>query len=87
MSCAQELQQIHRLKELQKQNFGIGSRPPVPAAVSTYSIFALILLIVGIYLSYTRPGIDYLTLAMSAVFFTMAAISYRRYRDACPQCN
>ena len=87
MSCAQELQQIYRLNGLLKQNFGIGSRPPVPASVSMYSIFALILLIVGVYLSYTRPGIDYLTLAMSAVFFTMAAITYGRYRDACPQCN
>ncbi len=41
---------------------------------------------VGIYLSYTRPGIDFLTFAMSAVFFVMAAASYKRYRDVCLTC-
>jgi hypothetical protein len=51
-----------------------------------YSIFGLILLVVGIYLSYSRPGIDYLTLSMSAVFFVMAAVTHKRYRNTCLSC-
>jgi hypothetical protein len=51
-----------------------------------YAFFGVILLAVGVYLSYTRPEIDYLTLAMSAVFFVMAAASYKRFRVNCLTC-
>ncbi len=54
--------------------------------VATYSLFGLILLLVGGYLSCSRPGIDYLTLGMSAKFFVMSAVTDNRYRDACLTC-
>ena len=60
--------------------------PPMPASVSTYFFFGLILLVTGIYLSVTRPEIDYLTVAVSAVFFVMSGVSYKRYKDACLTC-
>ncbi|MCP4452183.1 MAG: hypothetical protein GY809_12025 [Planctomycetes bacterium] len=66
-----------------RQSFGVGAKPPVPASVPTYLFFGLILLVTGIYLSISRPGIDYLTLAMAAVFFVMSGITYKRYRDTC----
>jgi sulfite exporter TauE/SafE len=81
-----QLQEHHQLQERLKQSFGIGRKPPMPASVSTYALFGLILLGVGVYLSFTRPGIDFLTFAMSAVFFVMAGASYKRYRDACLTC-
>ena len=56
-ACTEELQQTYRLKERLKRNFGIGSKLPLPAAVPMYALFALILLGVGIFLSYTRSGI------------------------------
>ncbi len=74
-TCEEELRESYRVKEQLKQSFGIGSRPPMPVSVTTYAFFGLILLAVSVYLSYTRPGFDYLTLAMSAVFFVMAAAS------------
>ncbi len=58
----------------------------MPVSVSMYAFFGLILLVVGVYLSYTRPGFDYLTLAVLAVFFVMAAAWYIRFRAACPIC-
>jgi len=85
-TCIDELQQAHQLTERLKQNFGIGRKPPMPATIPTYGLFGLILLGVGVYLSVTRPGIDFLTFAMSAVFFVMAAASYKRYRDVCLTC-
>ena len=51
-----------------------------------YGLFGLILLLVGIYLSYSRDDFDYLTFAMAAVFFVMSWISYRQYRNACLTC-
>jgi len=84
--CVTELQQRYQLDERLKQSFGIGRKPPMPATVSTYAMFGVILLGVGIYLSYTRPGIDFLTFAMSAVFFVMAGASYKRHRDVCIDC-
>ena len=51
-----------------------------------YSLIGLILLAVGIFLSYSRLSIDYLTLAMAAVFFVMAAITDKRFRNACLSC-
>jgi hypothetical protein len=52
----------------------------------TYALFGLILLVVAIYMTYTRTGIDFLTFAMSAAFFVMAGVSWKRYRDTCPTC-
>ena len=84
--CAAALRQSYLIKQRQLQVYGIGVRPQLPASIFMYSLFGLILLIVGIYLSYTRPGIDYLTFAMSAVFLVMAAITYKRFRDNCTIC-
>lgn len=82
-TCEGELLETGRLKDKQKQSYGIGSKPPIPASVSTYFFFGAILSLVGIYLTVTRPGTDFLTFAMAAVFFVMAADSYKRYRDGC----
>lgn len=85
-ACVAELQQRYQLEERLKQSFGIGRKPPMPATVLTYAMFGLILFGVGLYLSYTRPGVDFLTFSMSAVFFVMAGASYKRYRDICLNC-
>ncbi len=85
--CAGELFENDRLRSRQMQSYGMGPKPPIPASVSTYFFFGLILLLVGIYLTVTRPGIDFLTLAMAAVFFVMSAGSYKRYRDGCVECQ
>lgn len=85
-ACISELREDYQLKERMKQSFGIGRKPPMPASIPTYGLFGVILMGVGIYLSYTRPGVDFLTFAMSAVFFVMAAASYKRYRDICLAC-
>jgi hypothetical protein len=58
----------------------------MPASVPTYFFFGLILLVTGSYLSLVRPGIDYMTLAMSAAFFVMSAVTYRRFRAGCSTC-
>jgi len=84
--CVAEIQASYQLKERLRQSFGVGSKPPLPSSVLMYAIFGLILLAVGLYLTYTRPGVDYLTLAMSAVFIVMSGISYKRYRDVCLTC-
>lgn len=83
---ADEVQETYLLKNRLKQSLGVESNPPIPSSVFMYSIFGLILLAVGIFLSYTRPGIDYLTLAMCAVFFVIAAIMYKRFRNTCLIC-
>ncbi len=85
-ACIQELLQASQLSGRMRQSFGVGAKPPVPASVPTYLFFGLILLVTGIYLSISRPGIDYLTLAMAAVFFVMSGITYKRYRDTCFSC-
>ena len=59
---------------------------PMPASIPTYFFFGLILLATGIYISFTRPDIDYLTIAVAMVFFVMSGVSYKRYRDACLHC-
>jgi hypothetical protein len=82
----EELQQTRRLEIRLGQNLGIGSQPPMPAAVPTYFFFGLILLVTGAYLSFVRPGIDFLTLAVSAAFFIMSAVTYKRFRDGCHTC-
>ncbi|MCH8073343.1 MAG: hypothetical protein IIA09_15495 [Proteobacteria bacterium] len=58
----------------------------MPASVPTYFFFGLILLVTGVYLSFVRPGIDFLTLAMAAAFFVMSAVTYKRFRNSCPTC-
>jgi len=78
---AEEVQENYQLKNRLKQSLGIGSTVPIPASAFMYSFFGLIFLAAGLFLSYSRPGVAYLTLAMSAVFFAMAAVSYKRFRD------
>jgi hypothetical protein len=86
-TCAGELWETDRLKNKQKQSYGIGASPPVPATVSTYFFFGLILSLVGVYLTVTRPGADFLTFAMAAIFFVMSAGAYKRHRDGCKECG
>ena len=85
-SCADEIRDSYRLQRRLKQSFGIGMQPPMPTSVPTYTFFGLILLVTGIYFSLTRPGLDFLTLALAAVFFVMAGATYRRYRTTCLRC-
>lgn len=85
-ACTLELQSSYQLQAALKRTYGIGSKPPMPPTIATYLMFGAILLLVGVYLTLTRPGIDYLTFALSAVFFVMAWSSYRRYRDTCLTC-
>ncbi len=85
-NCTQELQESHQLKQRLKQSLGVGVNPPMPASVPTYFFFGLILLLTGAYLTFTRPGIDFLTISVSAIFFVMSGVSYKRYRDACLTC-
>jgi hypothetical protein len=84
--CAAELQETYRLTTRLKQSFGIGRKPPMPASVSMYLFFGLILLAVAVYLTFSRQELDYLTFAMAAVFFVMSWLSYKRFRDACLTC-
>ena len=84
--CVLEIQASHQLKERLRQSFGVGANPPMPSGVFMYAFFGLILLAVGVFLTATRPGVDYLTLAMSAVFFVMSGLSWKRYRDHCLTC-
>jgi len=58
----------------------------MPASVSMYAMFGVILLAVGLYLTFSRHDIDYLSFAMAAVFLVMSWISYKRFRDACLTC-
>ena len=77
--CAAELWEADKLKSKQKT--------PIPASVSTYFFFGLILALVGLYLTVTRPGTDILTFSLAAVFFVMSAGAYKRYRDGCVECG
>ncbi len=85
-NCAAQIQDAYRLTLRLKQSFGIGLTPPMPASVSMYAMFGLILLAVGFYLTFSRQDIDYLSFAMAAVFFVMSWISFKRFRDACLSC-
>ena len=85
-ACATELQESFRLRERLRQTFGVGTKPPMPASILMYGLFGMILLVMGVYLSYSRHNIDYLTFAMAAVFFVMSGISYKQFRDACVTC-
>ncbi len=58
----------------------------MPASVSMYALFGVILLAVGTHLSFERSDFDYLSFAMAAVFFVMSWLSYKRFRDACLTC-
>jgi len=59
----------------------------MPASVLTYFFFGLILVMTGVYLSFSRPGVDYVTFAMAAVFFVMSGMTYKRYRDTSSTCS
>ncbi len=85
-TCSAGLQQTRRINEQLARILGIGTQPPMPASVPTYFFFGLILLLTGVYLSFVRPGIDFLTLAMAAAFFVMSAVTHRRFRNSCPTC-
>jgi hypothetical protein len=84
--CARALEQENLLRTRLMQSYGIGAKPPMPASIPSYFFFGLILLLTSIYLYFSQARIDYMTLAMSAVFFVMAAGSYKRYRDMCTSC-
>ena len=86
-TCSEELRQSRRLSERLGESLGIGSQPPMPASIPTYFFFGLILLLTGVYLSFARPAIDYMTLAVSAAFFVMSAVTYRRYLAGCSTCK
>ena len=84
--CANEIRQAQLLASRLRESFGVGRKPPMPATVPTYFFFGLILLLTSAYIYFSEARIDYLTLAMAAVFFVMAAGSYKRYRDMCISC-
>jgi len=84
--CAKELQEDDLLNSSLKQSYGIGAKPPLPASIPTYFFFGIILLVTSFYLYFSQARIDYMTLAMSAVFFVMSGGSYKRYRDVCSSC-
>ncbi len=84
--CATEIQETYRLTTSLKQSFGIGLTPPMPASVSMYAFFGVMLFAVGAYLSFSRDEFDYLSFAMAAVFIVMSWLSYKRFRDACLTC-
>ncbi len=85
-NCALEIQDAYRLTTRLKQTYGIGSTPPMPASVSTYAFFGVILAAVGTYMSFDRGALDYPSFAMAAVFFVMSWSSYKRFKDACLTC-
>ncbi len=85
-NCTAEILDKYRLTTRLKQSFGIGLTPPMPASVSMYAFFGVILLAVAAYLSFDRGDVDYLSFAMAAVFFVMSWLSFKRFRDACLTC-
>jgi len=58
----------------------------MPASVSTYAFFGVILAAVGTYMSFDRGDLDYLSFAMAAVFFVMSWSAYKRFKDVCLTC-
>ena len=84
--CVGEVQDRYLLTTRLKQSFGVGLTPPMPASVSMYALFGLILVVMGTYLSFDRGAFDYLSFAMGAVFFVMSWLSYKRFKDACLMC-
>ncbi len=85
-NCAAEILDKYRLTMRLKQSLGVGLTPPMPASVSMYAFFGVILLAMGTYLTFDRGDLDYLSFAMAAVFFVMSWLSYKRFRDACLTC-
>jgi hypothetical protein len=84
--CTLELLEAAELEAGIRKNLGVGADLPMPSTVPTYFFFGLILVTTGVYLSFTRPGIDFITFAMAAAFFVMSGISYKRYRHSCKTC-
>lgn len=84
--CEDALQQDALVQKRLRQSLGIEPGVSIPVSVYSYALFGLILLAVGFYTSTTRLQFDYLTFAMSAVFFVMAALSYLRFRNTCTTC-
>jgi hypothetical protein len=85
-NCAAEILDKYQLTMRLKQSLGVGLTPPMPASVSMYAFFGVILLAMGTYLTFDRGDLDYLSFAMAAVFFVMSWLSYKRFRDACLTC-
>lgn len=85
--CRRERERSHQLAARLRQNFGVGTKPPVPPSVSAYFFFGVILLLTGVYFWFDRQSFDVLIFAASAVFFVMSAASYRRYRTSCLTCQ
>jgi len=85
-NCEDALQQDALVQDRLERSLGIGSGSAIPVSVYSYALFGLILLFVASYVSATRLHADYLSFAMSAVFFVMAALSYTRFRKACHIC-
>lgn len=84
--CRAQLLRDYRIRERLWEELEI-RRARAPASIFVYALFGLILLAVGIHASLTRPGLDYLTLAVSAVFFVMSWGAWKRYRDGCTSCS
>lgn len=84
--CKDALQQDAVVQERLKRSLGVGPGVRIPVSVYSYTLFGLILLAVGLYDSTTSLQFDYLTFAMSAVFFVMAALSYLGFRNSCRTC-
>lgn len=59
------------------------ARAAVPLPALTYALYGLVLLGVGAYVSWSRPGIDYFTLAMGAAFLVMAAVVWKTGCSSC----
>lgn len=86
-TCRQERERSYQLDARLRQTFGVGARPPMPASVSAYFFFGLILLLTGVYFWFDRQSFDVLTFALSAAFFVMSAASFRQYKNSCLACR
>ncbi|HZD52297.1 MAG TPA: hypothetical protein VE175_04575 [Woeseiaceae bacterium] len=85
--CSARLRQDYRITQYLQEELAIRSRGRAPVSMVVYSLFGIVLLAAGLYVSLTRPGLDYVTLAMSAVFFVMAGAAYRNHRAGCASCR
>jgi len=85
-TCIHELFLAEQLDIRLRQSLGVGIQPPLPASVSSYFLFGLILLVTGAYMSLQRGRFEMLTFAVAAVFFVMSGVSYRQYKNRCLSC-